>query len=94
MWCNLQLISFNFYLIYIVSQDEFSSNVQQWNDVRRECVDLAYRKLLMPEMIKELRRNLLAESKEHILKACKHKLANWLAVSLYIHWLLFICVFI
>lgn len=35
----------------------------------------------MPEMIKELRRNLLAESKEHILKACKHKLANWLAVS-------------
>lgn len=36
----------------------------------------------MPEMVKELRRNLLAESKENILKACKHKLANWLAVSI------------
>lgn len=36
----------------------------------------------MPEMVKELRRNLLAESKEHILKACKNKLANWIAVSL------------
>lgn len=35
----------------------------------------------MPEMVKELRRNLLAESKENILKTCKHKLANWLAVS-------------
>jgi len=49
--------------------------------VRRECVDLAFRKLLMPEMVKELRRSLLAEAKEHILKSCKQKLANWLAVS-------------
>lgn len=39
----------------------------------------------MPEMVKELRRNLLAEAKEHILKACKNKLANWLAVSIYIY---------
>lgn len=36
----------------------------------------------MPEMVKELRRSLLAEAKEHILKACKNKLANWLAVSI------------
>lgn len=49
--------------------------------MRRECVDLAFRKLLMPEMVKELRRSLLAEAKEHILKSCKHKLSNWLAVS-------------
>lgn len=35
----------------------------------------------MPEMVKELRRNLLAESKDYILKSCKNKLANWLAVS-------------
>lgn len=69
--------------IFFILQDEFSSNVQQWNDVRRECVDLAYRKLLMPEMVKELKRSLLAESKEHILKACKNKLANWLAVSIF-----------
>lgn len=71
-----------FILFITLLKDEFSSNVQQWNEVRRECVDLAYRKLLMPEMVKELKRNLLAESKEHILKCCKNKLANWLAVCI------------
>lgn len=49
--------------------------------MRRECVDLAYRKLLMPEMVKELRRSLLAEAKEYILKACKQKLSSWISVS-------------
>lgn len=34
----------------------------------------------MPEMVKELRRSLLAEAKEHILKSCKQKLSNWIAV--------------
>jgi len=38
----------------------------------------------MPEMVKELRRNLLAEAKEHILKDCKQKIKNWISVSIII----------
>jgi transcription elongation factor SPT6 len=60
--------------------------------VRRECVDLAFRKLLMPEMVKELRRSLLAEAKEHVLKSCKQKLSNWLAVSNFNYYLLLIII--
>ncbi|KAL1140288.1 hypothetical protein AAG570_000220 [Ranatra chinensis] len=62
-------------------RDEFMQHVQEWNNIRQECVEVAIKKLLMPELIKELRSHLLDESKEFILRACAIKLYNWIKVA-------------
>lgn len=62
-------------------QDEFSKNVLEWNTVRVECVEMALKKLLLPDMKKELRTRLLEEAKESVLKACCHRLYNWIKVA-------------
>jgi transcription elongation factor SPT6 len=64
-------------------QDEFSKNVQEWNNLRGEVVEYALEKLLYPALRKELRAKLLEESKDHVLEACTHKLCHWLKVSPY-----------
>lgn len=61
-------------------QDEFSKHVQEWNNVRMECVDLALRKMLIPELRKELKSVLLNESKECVLRSCCRRLYNWIKV--------------
>lgn len=74
---NLEKLNYS-YLLFI--QDEYSSVAQDWNNLRLECVDLAYRKMLLPDVIKDLRAQLLAEAKECVLKMCCQKLYNWLKV--------------
>ncbi|XP_065201238.1 transcription elongation factor SPT6 [Planococcus citri] len=64
-------------------RDEFSSVVQEWNDLRNDIIELAYRKMLWPDIIKELKTQLLAEAKECVLKLCSQKLYNWLKVASY-----------
>jgi transcription elongation factor SPT6 len=69
-------------LIYLLLfQDEFSKNVQEWNSLRVESVELALTRLLFPELRKELQTHLLAEAREAVLKTCCRKLYNWLKVS-------------
>jgi transcription elongation factor SPT6 len=69
-------------LIYVLLfQDEFSKNVQEWNSLRAETVELALTHFLLPELRKELQTHLLAEAREAVLKTCRRKLYNWLKVS-------------
>lgn len=62
-------------------RDEFSKHVQDWNNLRVESVELALKKMLLPDLVKELRSHLLAEAKECVLKACCRKLYNWIKVA-------------
>jgi transcription elongation factor SPT6 len=68
-------------LSLLLFQDEFSKNVQEWNSLRVESVELALTRLLLPELRKELHTHLLAEAREAVLKTCCRKLYNWLKVS-------------
>jgi transcription elongation factor SPT6 len=68
-------------LIYaLLFQDEFTKNVQEWNSLRAESVELALTCFLLPELRKELQTHLLAEAQEAVLKTCRRKLYNWLKV--------------
>nr|CAI5827545.1 unnamed protein product [Callosobruchus analis] len=64
-------------------KDEFSKNVQDWNALRVECVERALTKSVLPDLRSELKRVLLAEAKEFVLKACCRKLYNWIKIAPY-----------
>ena len=48
-----------------------------------ECVERALTRVILPDLKTELKRVLLAEAKEAVLKACCRKIYNWLSVSGY-----------
>lgn len=64
-------------------KDEFSKHVQEWNDVRVECVELALRKMLIPELRKELKSVLVNEAKDCVLRSCCRRLYNWIKIAPY-----------
>ena len=64
-------------------RDEFSKNVQDWNALRIGSVEMAIKQMLIPDLKKELRRNLLNESKECIMTACCRKMYDWIKVAPY-----------
>ncbi|XP_022911236.2 transcription elongation factor SPT6 isoform X1 [Onthophagus taurus] len=64
-------------------KDEFSKNVQDWNALRVECVERALTRCIFPDLKMELKRNLLNEAKEAVLKACCRKLYNWIKFAPY-----------
>lgn len=64
-------------------RDEFSNNVQEWNNQRSEALGFALSKFLYPSFEKELKAQLLVEAQEGIIKACTRKLYNWLKVAPY-----------
>ncbi|XP_068086670.1 transcription elongation factor SPT6 [Anabrus simplex] len=64
-------------------RDEFSKHVQDWNALRGEAVDLALTRLLLPDLRKELKANLIMEARECVLKTCCRKVYNWLKVAPY-----------
>ncbi|XP_051533006.1 transcription elongation factor SPT6 [Myxocyprinus asiaticus] len=64
-------------------RDEFSHQVQEWNKQRTLAIERALQQFLYPQMAKELKNKLIAESKENIVKSCCKKLYNWLKVSPY-----------
>ena len=64
-------------------RDEFSKNVQEWNALRAASVEKALTQFLLPEMKKELAANLIAESKEFVLRACCRTMYNWIKVAPY-----------
>lgn len=67
----------------LYQRDEFSKNVQEWNKLRAECVELALTKMVLPDLRKELRTILVNEAKDFVLKSCCKKLSNWLKVAPY-----------
>lgn len=64
-------------------RDEFSKTVQEWNNLRAECVERALLRLVIPDLHRELRQALMAEAKDSVLKSCCRKLYNWLRVAPY-----------
>ena len=64
-------------------QDAFSKSVQEWNDLRKECVENAFTKILYPMLRVELRNKLTREAKDAVLHQIKAKVFNWLKVGKY-----------
>ncbi|XP_050511669.1 transcription elongation factor SPT6 isoform X2 [Diabrotica virgifera virgifera] len=64
-------------------KDEFSKHVQDWNALRMESVERALTKSVLPDLRSELKRTLLTEAKEFVLKACCRKLYNWIKIAPY-----------
>ncbi|XP_022244486.1 transcription elongation factor SPT6-like [Limulus polyphemus] len=54
-------------------RDEFSRNVQEWNDQRSQALELALNKFLYPSFEKELRARLVQEAKDGIVKEADMK---------------------
>lgn len=67
----------------LYQKDEFSKNVQEWNKLRSECVELAFIKMILPDLRRELQSILLEESKDAVLKVCCRKMYNWIKVAPY-----------
>ncbi|XP_043252749.1 transcription elongation factor SPT6-like isoform X2 [Colletes gigas] len=64
-------------------RDEFSKSVQDWNALRTGSVEIALNRIVIPQLKKELRSNLLIEAKECVMKACCRKMYNWIKVAPY-----------
>uniref|UniRef100_A0A8D8RJL4 Transcription elongation factor SPT6 n=1 Tax=Cacopsylla melanoneura TaxID=428564 RepID=A0A8D8RJL4_9HEMI len=62
-------------------RDEFSKYVQDWNAVRADVVETALKRMILPELYKELKTALLTEAKENVLKRCAGKLYDWIKVA-------------
>ncbi|XP_073971663.1 transcription elongation factor Spt6 isoform X2 [Rhodnius prolixus] len=62
-------------------RDEFMQHVQEWNNIRQLCVEMALKKMLVPELIKDLHSRLLEESKEFVLRSCARRIYNWIKVA-------------
>lgn len=52
----------------LYERDEYSNNVQEWNDLRYQALDLALKRILYPAFQKELKLRLLNEAKEGVVK--------------------------
>lgn len=53
-------------------RDEFSHQVQEWNRQRTLAIERSLTQFLYPQMAKELKSKLLAESKESIIRVMHH----------------------
>lgn len=52
----------------LYERDEYSRNVQEWNEIRHQALDLALKKILYPALQKDLKLRLLSEAKEGVVK--------------------------
>ncbi|CAD6234366.1 GSCOCG00001857001-RA-CDS, partial [Cotesia congregata] len=64
-------------------KDEFSNNVQEWNDLRRASVKMALRNYIIPDLKNELKTKMTVEAKEAIMYACCQKLDDWIKFQPY-----------
>jgi transcription elongation factor SPT6 len=65
----------------LLTRDESSKLVQELNVQRKEIIDLALSKFVLPSMVKELKAKLLNEAQEFVKRACCQQLYNCLNVS-------------
>ncbi|TRY62957.1 hypothetical protein TCAL_10880 [Tigriopus californicus] len=63
--------------------DAYSKSVQEWNNLRGQCVEIAFKRMLFPMLRKELRLKLNKEAKDGIIHACRNKLYDWIKVGRY-----------
>lgn len=70
-------------LIQLYQHDGYSHIAREWNLVRGQAVKIAVEDMLYPTFAKELRAKLVQEARDHVLKECTAKLANWLKVGPY-----------
>uniref|UniRef100_A0ABD2WU03 Transcription elongation factor SPT6 n=1 Tax=Trichogramma kaykai TaxID=54128 RepID=A0ABD2WU03_9HYME len=62
----------------LYQRDEFSKNVQEWNTLRKNAVNLALSDMVIPDLKKELKAILLSEAKDCVLRHCTRKMYNWI----------------
>jgi transcription elongation factor SPT6 len=67
----------------LYKRDEFAKNVQEWNKLRAECVELALTKMVLPDIRKEIQALLLREAKDCVLHACGKKIYDWINIAPY-----------
>ncbi|EFX73548.1 hypothetical protein DAPPUDRAFT_57929 [Daphnia pulex] len=67
----------------LLTRDESSKLVQEWNVQRNEIIDLALSKFVLPSLVKELKAKLLNEAHEFVKRACCQQLYNCLNVAPY-----------
>ena len=59
----------------------FSKVVQDWNNFRKDCVEIALTKILYPMIRMELKNRLSREAKDNIINKCRSTLYDWLKVG-------------
>ena len=59
-------------------KDEFSYNVEQWNQQRAQIIDQMCQQFLFPDFEKELRAKLIQEAKYFVFNECKQRLSSLL----------------
>ena len=64
-------------------KDEFSYNVEQWNNLRSKIIEDMCNLYLYPEFEKELRHKLLSESKTFVYRECAKRLREIIKVAPY-----------
>ncbi len=67
----------------LYKRDEITKNVQEWNKLRAECVELALTKMVLPDIRKEIQVLLLREAKDCVLHACSKKIYDWINIAPY-----------
>jgi len=77
-----QSISYLDELKQLYYKDEFSSVVQEWNDLRGRAVEFAYNKIVV-DLKRELHERLLAEANNYVLEKCCTKLHDDIKVAPY-----------
>ena len=61
----------------------FSKLVKEWNQLRSDCVEIAFTQILYPMLRKELRHKLTREAKDGVIQSCRSVLYDWLKVNTY-----------
>jgi len=59
-------------------EDVFSKRATEWNELRKQAVELAFNKMLFPELRKELLHKMRQEAIEGIKRTCQSTLRNWI----------------
>ncbi|ESO02028.1 hypothetical protein HELRODRAFT_161252 [Helobdella robusta] len=70
-------------ILSFFTKDEYSSTVQEWNKFRTSAVEKALKDILFPLLIKQIKKKLLEEAKDHVIKACCQNLHSLLQVAPY-----------
>lgn len=65
----------------LIGKDEYSRLVQDWNELREECLKKALEEYIYPEVWKEVREHLLKNAHNAVIESCADKLKQWLSVA-------------
>jgi transcription elongation factor SPT6 len=69
--------------IEFFKHDAYTKSVQEWNALRAQSVEMAFKNMLYPMLRQELRLKLTKEAKDGIIMACRQKLREWIKIGRY-----------